>query len=321
MTCSTTHRCSRGASDDCPRWPADSRRIWRRRPTGAGTTEPATASEQLDVAMWPQGVLWPQSDTDICPPIDPAHASLVDDAESATEALPLLIVVWHAGQGAGAAHAQQHPVPFSEFVPDLELLRRLTPLVDTFGTDMAAGTAPTLMRVIGERLERDVPVVTGICFQGARRGLMREGALGRGDLIVNPAINASFGRNAKSTRQLAVSRPRATRHSRAAVELSTVGVSTLIMPDGTVLDRTQHFTFHQLTVTLPLRNTVPPCCARRGEVPLVSVRLRPRREAQVEPPETDSDRPGPIPAAAVHESPPPVTRGSAGVSPSDPGDP
>lgn len=180
------------------------------------------------------------------------------------------MVLWQAGQGAGATYAKQHPVPFGEYVPYRDFFRRLTTLVDNIGTDMAAGTAPALMRVPVDRLGREVPVVTGICFEVAYCGLVREGVLGGGELIVIPTNNASFGLSAESTQQLAMSRFRAAEHGRATVQISTVGVSALIMPDGTVLKRTELFTAEELAATLPLRTTVTPA-ARLGEVPLIVV--------------------------------------------------
>lgn len=237
----------------------------------AGTTEP------LDL------LLWPESAADIDPRTDTRQAELVDDAARAAGA-PLLLgtqrfpadedlrynemVLWQAGRGPGAVYAKQHPVPFGEYVPYRDVFRRLTPLVDQIGTDMAAGTAPAVLPVPVERLARDVPVVTGICFEVAYRGLVREGVLAGGELIVIPTNNASFGRTAESTQQLAMSRFRAAEHGRATVQISTVGVSALILPDGTVVDRTDLFTADQLVGRLPLRTTLTPA-ARLGEAPLV----------------------------------------------------
>ncbi|MFC3689212.1 apolipoprotein N-acyltransferase [Aquipuribacter hungaricus] len=235
----------------------------------------ASATEQLDV------VLWPESAADIDPRTDTAQAALVDAAARAAGAPVVLgtqrfppgedvryneMVVWQAGLGAGATYAKQHPVPFGEYVPYRDLFRQITPLVDQIGTDMAAGTEPSLLPVPIARLDRDVPVVVGICFEVAYRDLVREGVLAGGELILIPTNNASFGLTAESTQQLAMSRFRAAEHGRATVQISTVGVSAIVMPDGTVAERTGLFTAEELTGVLPLRTSLTPA-ARLGKTP------------------------------------------------------
>src|SRR5690606_7562264 len=107
-------------------------------------------------------------------------------------------------------------------VPYRDFFRQITPLVDQVGTDMAAGTDPGLMSIPVERLEREVDVAVGICFEVAYADLIRDGVLGGGELIVIPTNNASFGYSAESTQQLAMSRFRAVEHGRATVQISTV---------------------------------------------------------------------------------------------------
>ena len=64
------------------------------------------------------------------------------------------------------------------------------------------------------------------------------------------------GRTPESTQQLAMSRFRAVEHGRSTVQVSTVGVSAMIMPDGTVVARTGLFTDEELIASLPLRTTL-----------------------------------------------------------------
>lgn len=223
-------------------------------------------------------VLWPESAADIDPRTDAEQAALVEAATRAAGAPVLLgtqrfpvdeevryneMVVWQAGQGAGATYAKQHPVPFGEYVPYRDFFRRITPLVDRIGTDMAAGTRPALMSIPVERLEREVDLTVGICFEVAYADLIREGVLGGGELIVIPTNNASFGYSAESTQQLAMSRFRAVEHGRATIQISTVGVSGVIMPDGAMTQRSGLFTAEEMTAMVPLRTTLTPA-ARLG---------------------------------------------------------
>jgi len=232
-------------------------------------------------------VVWPESAADIDPRTDLAQASTVDRAAAAVGAPLLLgtqrfpkgqdiryneIITWTAGAGVGDTYAKQHPVPFGEYVPFRSFFRQLTPLVDRVATDMAAGGDPAVIDVRIDALGRDVRLVTGICFEVAYADLIREGVLDGAELIVIPTNNASFGRTPESTQQLAMSRFRAVEHGRSTVQVSTVGVSAMITPDGTVVARTGLFTDQELIASLPLRTVLTPA-ARLGSTPQTAVYL------------------------------------------------
>jgi apolipoprotein N-acyltransferase len=78
--------------------------------------------------------------------------------------------------------------------------------------------------------------------------------------------NATFGHSDESTQQLAMSRLRAIEHGRATIQISTVGVSAVIAPNGAVEQRTGLFTADQLVATLPLRDSLTPA-TRLGSWP------------------------------------------------------
>lgn len=227
-------------------------------------------------------LLWPESAADIDPRSDAEQAALVDAAARAA-GVPLLLgtqrfpaddvrynemVLWQPGEGARAAYAKQHPVPFGEYVPYRDFFRRITPLVDLIGTDMAAGDDPALLTVPIERLGREVAVVPAICFEVAYGDIVREGVVAGGELLVIPTNNASFGYSRESVQQLAMSRFRAVEHGRATVQVSTVGVSAIIMPDGVVVDRSALWTADHLSERVPLRTSLTPA-ARLGSAPEV----------------------------------------------------
>nr|WP_255632910.1 apolipoprotein N-acyltransferase [Actinotalea sp. Marseille-Q4924] len=255
-------------------WADQARQVTANHARGTERLLASAGADQLDL------ILWPESAADIDPRVDAAQAALVDAAAAAAGA-PLLLgtqrfpdgqdvrfnemVVWQAGQGARGAYAKQHPVPFGEYVPYRRFFRQLTPLVDRIATDMVAGTAPAVTTIPIERLARSVPVVTGICFEVAYADIIGEGVRRGGELIVIPTNNASFGRSQESTQQLAMSRFRAAEHARATIQISTVGVSAVIMPDGAVVERTELFTAEELVAALPLRTTLTPA-ARLGAI-------------------------------------------------------
>ncbi|MFC7406707.1 apolipoprotein N-acyltransferase [Georgenia alba] len=223
-------------------------------------------------------VIWPESSADIDPRTDQLTADVIDGAARAVDAPILLgtqryladpqepeararfneLVLWEAGTGAvpELVYAKQHPVPFGEYMPYREFFRMFTEAVDLVSIDMLPGTEMGLMSLPLERLGRDVPVSVGICFEVAYDELIRESVVAGGELIVIPTNNASFGLTQESSQQLAMSRFRAVEHGRAVVQISTVGVSGIVTPNGVFQDRTGLWTAEEMVDTVPLRTTL-----------------------------------------------------------------
>ena len=214
-------------------------------------------------------VLWPESAADVDPRSDAVVAAAVDGAARAAGA-PILLgtqrfggqrrfndyILWEPGAGSLASYTKQHPVPFGEYIPYRSFFRHLTRTVDRVGTDMAAGSGTALVKAPIARLSRSVPLTTVICFEVAYDELVRSSVLAGSEAIIVPTNNASFGRTEESAQQLAMSRFRAAEHGRAVVQVSTVGISAVIAPDGAVRQRTGLFTGEQLIDELPLRTSL-----------------------------------------------------------------
>jgi apolipoprotein N-acyltransferase len=94
-----------------------------------------------------------------------------------------------------------------------------------------------------------------ICFEVAYDGLVRDVVDAGGDLLVVQTNNATFGYTGESEQQLAMSRLRAVEHGRSTVQVSTVGVSAIIRPDGSVVDRTKLFTRDVMVAPVTLRTS------------------------------------------------------------------
>jgi len=225
-------------------------------------------------------VLWPENATDVDPRADPDAAAAVERAARAVSA-PILVgtdryadggrynemVLWQPGHGPAFAYAKQRPAPFGEYVPLRGLVRLFSSEVERVGVDMLAGTRPALVPLDSLRLGRQVSLATAICFEVAFDDLVRDAVRDGAELLVVPTNNASFGRTAESTQQLAMSRLRAVEHGRAAVQISTVGVSAVIAPDGAVQQRTDLFTADAMLAELPLRTSLTPA-DRLGDAPV-----------------------------------------------------
>ena len=217
-------------------------------------------------------VLWPENGTDVDPQVDASAAAQIDAAARAVGA-PMLVgtieyppsggryntaVLWVPGEGVAAKYVKQHPAPFGEYVPLRDLLRPLSPAVDLVRNDMIAGTKVGVVPLESARLNRTVLLGDVICFEVAYDPLVRNAVRAGAELVVVQTNNASFGFTAESTQQLAMSRLRAIEHGRATVQISTVGVSAIIAPNGAVSQRTDLFTPAQLVAALPLRTSTTP---------------------------------------------------------------
>jgi apolipoprotein N-acyltransferase len=142
---------------------------------------------------------------------------------------------------------KRHPVPFGEYIPYRSFFRMFSDKVDLVARDFAAGDRAGVLQ-LGPARVGDV-----ICFEVAYDDIVRDTILGGAQLLVVQTNNATFGYTDESVQQLAMSRVRAVEAGRAVVHVSTVGVSALVEPDGTVVDRSSLFTRDVLGARLPLQ--------------------------------------------------------------------
>ncbi|WP_232848049.1 apolipoprotein N-acyltransferase [Occultella kanbiaonis] len=233
-------------------------------------------------AGWFDLVVWPENSSDINPRVDADAADVIDGAVDAVGA-PLLfgtdsytedaryndMVLWMPDGGPVFSYSKQIPAAFAEYIPMRSIARVFSSAVDLVRTDMAPGSEIAVVPVPVARLDRVVDVGTIICFEVAYDALIREAALGGAEVLVVPTNNASFGYTQESTQQFAMSRLRAVEHGRATVQISTVGVSGVIGPDGSVWEDTELFTPAQLSATVPLRTTLT-IADRLGDWPVIA---------------------------------------------------
>ncbi|WP_369372764.1 apolipoprotein N-acyltransferase [Promicromonospora sp. Populi] len=220
-------------------------------------------------------VLWPENGSDLDPQTAPDVARGLDAASTAVGA-PILVgaqefpgsggrynvsLLWQAGSGVIGRYAKQHPAPFGEYMPMRSILRVFSDQVDRVQTDMIAGVNPPYVDVPSRLGQGDYRLGTIICFEVAYDEIIRDAVLEGAQVLVIPTNNASFGFTAESTQQLAMSRMQAITTGRATVQISTVGVSGVITPDGTVVRQTGLFEADQFVTQLPLRSSITPAVA------------------------------------------------------------
>ncbi|MFP5347055.1 MAG: apolipoprotein N-acyltransferase [Actinomycetes bacterium] len=226
-------------------------------------TEHLAARVAAGDAPAPDLVVWPENASDIDPLRNADAHQVIDEAVAAVHA-PVLVgtllsddagalrnttIVWNPGTGPGQRYVKRHPVPFAEYVPYRAFFRAITSQVDLVRADMVGGDRVGVLDVAGTR------VGDLICFEVVDDGLVRDTVRAGARLVVVQTNNATFGYTDESVQQLAMSRLRAVEQGRAVAHVSTVGVSALIMPDGSVVSSSGLFTRDVLEADLPLRST------------------------------------------------------------------
>ena len=214
----------------------------------------------------PDLVVWPENASDIDPSRNPDAEQQINRAVQAINA-PLVAgtlyeqpspdisnvsVLYLPGQGPSTVYVKQHPVPFAEYIPNRDFFRLFSDRVDLVRYGMAAGAGPVVFRV---PTQGGGEIVAGpsICFEVAYDDLVRDNVQLGANLLLVQTNNATFGYSDESVQQLAISRIRAMEHGRSVVHVSTVGVSALITPDGTVHQPSTLFSQAVLSGSLPLR--------------------------------------------------------------------
>ncbi|MBN9606797.1 MAG: apolipoprotein N-acyltransferase [Actinomycetales bacterium] len=227
--------------------------------------------DDLDVVIWPEG----GSDLD---PLRSADAAAVFDRISELADAPLLSgiitkrpgpdgtdlyfntsTLWEAGRGQVAFYDKRHPVPFGEYVPDRAFFRPFAPeLIDLIQREYTPGTTAPTLPVAGTRAG------IAICFDIVDDGLMREEIRDGAQVIFAQTNNADFGRTDENVQQLAIARIRALEFGRSVVNISTVGTSGLIAPDGSVSHEIAPYTVGTIVADVPLSSTVTPAALLGG---------------------------------------------------------
>lgn len=213
----------------------------------------------------PDLVFWPENASDIDPVRNADAAQVIGAAVEAVDA-PLLVgavlrepvdrltnasLLYLPGEGLVDRYVKQRPVPFAEYIPYRDFFRVFSAQVDLVARDFVGGDEPGVMSVP----LRDGHVVLGIaiCFEVVVDDLMRENVVRGAEVLFVPTNNATFGFTDESVQQLAVSRVKAVELGRPVVHVSTVGVSGLVQPDGTVEERTELFTQDIISGSVPRR--------------------------------------------------------------------
>jgi apolipoprotein N-acyltransferase len=209
----------------------------------------------------PDIVVWPENSADINPYADPVTRADISAAVDAV-GVPTLVgalvptrdelniqntsIVWLPDDGPGPIYVKRHPMPFGEYIPFRRIARLITPAVDRQPRDFVAGQDVGVLDMAA------AGVGAIICFEVAFDNLVRDAVRGGGELLAVQTNNATFGFSPMTEQQLAMARFRAVEHRRAVLVSALAGVSAIVRPDGSVVDRAELDTQDVLVADVPL---------------------------------------------------------------------
>ncbi|WP_431221287.1 apolipoprotein N-acyltransferase [Leifsonia xyli] len=220
----------------------------------------ATGAHKIDMVVWPEGSALPD------PTRDPDNAAVLDALSRRYDA-PFIVgtitqrddklyntsLQWEAGTGAVDFYDKKHPVPFGEYVPDRAFWRPFAPaLIDLIGRDYTPGTRDNVFDIGGVRAG------ISICFDIVDDQLLTDMMRGGAQVILAQTNNADFGETDENQQQLAIARLRAIEAGRSLVNISTVGSSQIVGPDGRTISSIPPFTPGHMVADVPLGTTTTP---------------------------------------------------------------
>ena len=152
---------------------------------------------------------------------------------------------------SGSRYDKRFPVPFAEYMPNRAFFRALAPeLVDLVQLEYEAGQFSPVLGVpaLGREVVAGIAICFDVIFDNQAVEMVNSGA----EVIFAPTNNADFGRTDESAQQLQIARLRAIETGRALVNISTVGTSRIVAPDGRDLDGLEPFTRGAMVASVPL---------------------------------------------------------------------
>lgn len=227
--------------------------------TGALLDELEVAGEGVDA------IIWPENSAEYDLPGNPYGSYAVQRLAKRAGA-PIVVgtilkdpdgtytnstLVFDGSGNTGERYDKRRPVPFAEYMPDRAFYRSLVPeLIDLVQLDYAFGSRPAVLPIEGASgpFDAGIAICFDIIFDDHAAAMVGDGA----EVIFAQTNNADFGRTDESAQQLQIARLRAIETGRALVNISTVGTSAVVMPDGRDHARLDTFTADAMVTDVPL---------------------------------------------------------------------
>jgi apolipoprotein N-acyltransferase len=214
-------------------------------------------------------IVWPENASDLNPQQNPLALAQIEALVSTYE-VPIILgaiteseevffnsSLYYDVEGSQIdQYDKKRPVPFAEYVPDRQFWNLLAPdLIGLVSRDYAFGTRDGIFELDGNMLG------VLICFEVAIDDIGRELVAGGAQIILSQTNNADFGRSDETFQQAALARLRAIETGRTVVNISTVGVSRIFLPNGDVVSELPIFEPGIMVEQLPLRTSITPAMA------------------------------------------------------------
>lgn len=214
---------------------------------------------EMDLLVWPEGAV------DADPLRDAAVADRLDRLVQSA-GTPALVnaattrgadtfntsMLWTSA-GPQQLHDKVNPVPFGEYVPDRWFYEAIAPdLIGLIQREYTPGSNTPLMNV------DDVPIGLAICFDVIYDDVIFDAARQGAQVYIFQTNNADFRGTDENVQQLAIARMRAIETGRAVVNVSTVGTSQVINPDGSTEETIGVDTAAGRVSEVPLRAGITP---------------------------------------------------------------
>ena len=211
-------------------------------------------------------IVWPENASDLNPQTNPLALSQVGSVVSKYGVPLILGAITEADDDffnsslyyneAGEQldqYDKKRPVPFAEYVPDRQFWNQLAPdLIGLVSRDYAFGTRDGIFEIGTNQLG------VLICFEIAIDDIGRELVNGGAQIILSQTNNADFGRSDETFQQAALARLRAIETGRTVVNISTVGVSRIFLPNGQIISELPIFEPGVMIESVPLRTSITP---------------------------------------------------------------
>jgi apolipoprotein N-acyltransferase len=218
------------------------------------------SGQQIDLLVWPENA------SDLDPLRSPEARAKINALSNELEA-PFVFgtitkrgdetfnstILWKPEIGPVDFYDKKQPVPFAEYAPDREFWRMFAPeLIDMIPKGYSFGSRDGIYEI------DDFVAGTLICFEIAEDSILRELTMSGAEVILSQTNNADFGYSDETFQQAAIARLRAIETGRAVVNISTVGLSAIFLPDGSILSEVEWYTPAAMIESVPLHTGITP---------------------------------------------------------------
>ncbi|NBT46270.1 MAG: apolipoprotein N-acyltransferase [Actinobacteria bacterium] len=162
--------------------------------------------------------------------------------------------LWEPQRGLTDYYDKKRPVPFGEYVPNRSFFMALAPdMIGLIGWDMSPGTRDGVFD-IGSKARVGSLICFEVTFDDLTYDLVDNGAAA----IMVQTNSSDFGKSEQGVQLAAISRMRAIQTGRTVVSISTVGVSGIYAPDGTIISELPTFKPDYMVANIELRKDLTP---------------------------------------------------------------